>query len=160
MPDTKPTNDFKVLQLLHMALLTGMAALATIATIIVVQRGALSQDASLGRILQVVVVALSVGGVLLGFNLFNRRMKALNPMLDAKSKMAVYRSAAIVRWALLEMPAMFTLISFLLTGNYAFLALGIALLLIFVVVRPAKQLIIFLLQLNEQEVAELEGPSA
>jgi len=150
-------NDFKALQILHGALLTGMAMLAVIGISLVPSHGALGKGIALEKVLQVVVVLAAVGSTAAGFVLFKKRMQAISPMDPAKTKIAAYRAAAILRWALIEAPTLLSLISFLLTGNYAFLTLGIALMLVFVVVRPAKPVIVFLLQLNEQEVGELEG---
>jgi len=151
-------NAFKALEILHMAMLIGMAILAVIG-VVLVSRGMLHANASLEKPLQVVALLLSVGGPVAGFRQFNKKIKSI-PVTDAAlQRLAAYRAAAIVRWATIEAPALFSLVSFLITGNYAFLALGIALMLVFLVTRPAKQIIIYLLQLNEKEVGQLEGAS-
>ena len=152
-------NDFKALQILHRALLTGMLMLAVIITFLVISRGPFKELGSSEKILQIIVLLVSVGGTAAGFTLFNKKIQAIPPMDPVKDRISAYRSAAIVRWALIELPTLFSLISFLLTGNYAFLALGIALMLVFTVVRPAKLMIVYLLKLTEKEVSELEGAS-
>ena len=152
-------NDFRALQVLHRALLTGMLLLAVISAFLVISRGPIGQPGLPEKALQVIVLLLSVGGTAAGFTLFNKKIQAIPPMGSLKDRMAAYRAAAIVRWALIELPAIFSLISFLLTGNYAFLALGVALMLVFTVVRPAKLMIIYLLKLTEKEVSELEDVS-
>jgi len=151
-------NAFKALEILHKAMLIGMVLLAGVG-VFVVNRGSLHVMPSLEKPLQVVSLLLSVGGVAAGFMLFNKRIKAIPPTDAAPQRMDAYRAAAIVRWALIEVPSMFSLVSFLITGNYAFLALGIALMLVFLVTRPAKPIIVYLLQLNQQEVSQLEGTS-
>ena len=151
-------NEFKALQILHMALLTGMALFSVIA-VFLVTKGLIPANKALEKPLQVAALLVSVGGTAAGFALFNKRIKSIQPTDTVASRITTYRAAAILRWALIEGPVLLSIISFLLTGNYAFLALGIALMLVFVVVRPAKPVIIFLLQLNEKEVSELEGVS-
>ena len=151
-------NEFKALQILHMALLTGMA-LFTVISVFLVTKGLIPANKALEKPLQVVALLVSVGATAAGFALFNKRIKSIQSTDTVASRIATYRAAAILRWALIEMPVLLSIISFILTGNYAFLALGIALILVFVVVRPAKPVIIFLLQLNEKEVSELEGLS-
>jgi len=48
---------------------------------------------------------------------FNKKIKSI-PVTDAASqRLAAYRAAAITRWATIEGPALFSLISFLITGN-------------------------------------------
>jgi hypothetical protein len=151
-------NDFRALQVLHGAMLAGMALLAAIATWLVISCGPLGQtDASFGKTLQVVVVLAAIGATAAGFRLFKKRIQAIEPLDTVKNKLTAYRAAAIMRWALIEFPTLLSLIAFLLTGNYAFLALGIALMLLFAVLRPAKLMIVYLLKLTEKEVSELEG---
>lgn len=152
-------NDFRALQVLHGALLAGMLLLGVVSTFLIISHGPYVQLGSFEKTLQIIVVLLSVGGTAAGFTLFNKKIQAISPMDPVKDRLNAYRAAAIVRWALIEMPTLFSLIAFLLTGNYAFLALAIALLLVFAVVRPAKMMIIYLLKLTEKEVSELEGVS-
>ena len=141
-----------------MAMLTGMTLFAVISVFLVI-KGFIPANKALEKPLQVAALLVSVGGTAAGFALFNKRIKTIQSTDTVASRITIYRAAAIVRWALIELPVLLSIISFLLTGNYAFLALGIALILVFVVVRPAKPVIIFLLQLNEREVSELEGVS-
>ena len=151
-------NAFKALEILHMAMLVGMAMLAVVG-VVLVNRGMLHANASLEKPLQVVALLLSVGAPAAGFRQFNKKIKSI-PVTDAApQRLGAYRAVAITRWATIEVPALFSLVSFLITGNYAFFALGIALMLVFLVTRPAKQIIIYLLQLNEKEVSQLEGAS-
>jgi hypothetical protein len=152
-------NDFKALQVLHVALLTGMLMLGVVSTFLIISHGPYVQLGTFEKTLQIIVVLLSIGCTAAGFTLFNKKIQAIPPMDPIKDRLNAYRAAAIVRWALIELPTLFSLISFLLTGNYAFLALAIALLLVFAVVRPAKMMIIYQLKLNEKEVSELEGAS-
>lgn len=152
-------NEFKALQILHMAMLTGMTIFAVISVFLVIQGMVKVNVAAFEKPLQVVALLASVGGTAAGFALFNKRLKSIQVMDTAQNRLGAYRAAAILRWALIEGPILLSIIFFLLTGNYAFLALAIALILVFVVVRPAKPVIVFLLQLTEQEVNELEGVS-
>ena len=156
----QPTgNEFKALEILHRALLLGVAVLAVVGVFVVIKGSALHTSPSLDKPLQVAALLLSVGATAAGFLLFNKKIKAIPVTDTAPGRLAAYRAAAIQRWALIEAPIVFSLVSFLLTGNYAFLALGIALMLVLLVTRPARQIIIYLLQLNEKEVRELEGSS-
>ena len=153
-------NDFKTLQVLHYAMLIGMTMFSAIAVFIIVSRGPLRpHDASLERTLQVVALVVAVGAVAAGFMLFNNKLSGIQAIGDVKERMAAYRGAAIVRWALIEGPVLLSAICFMMTGNYAFLALAIALILVFAAVRPSKAMVVYQLQLTGTEIAELEGSS-
>lgn len=144
---------------MHKAMMLGVLLLATIITFVVIKRGASLVSPSMERVLEVVALLVSVGGAAAGFTLFKKRLQAIPPMDTAQSKLAAYRAAAIMRWALVEWPALLSVIGFMMTSNYAFLALVIALMLLFAAIRPSTQVITYQLQLTEAEVRELEGSS-
>ena len=58
---------------------------------------------------------------------------------------------------MIEIPAMFAAIGYLLTGNKAFLFMALFHVLLLLVFMPRKDNIIQLLNLNSDEVAELEN---
>jgi hypothetical protein len=105
--------------------------------------------------LQVVAIILSAGGFYFGTVLFKKKLLQVRELLTVKEKMVLYRAACILQWAMIEGPCLFVIISFLLTGNYAFLALAVVLMLLFTMMAPSKLKIAFQLQLSEQEIAEL-----
>jgi hypothetical protein len=152
-------NDFRALQVLHVAMLAGMVMFTVISVLVIIGQGPLQPGASLEKTLQVVALLVAVGAVAAGFVLFNKRLPAIQAINDVKARMAAYRASAMIRWALIEMPMLLSVISFILTGNYAFLALAIALLLLFAAIRPSKALLVYQLQLSGTEIAELEGGS-
>src|SRR5882757_5606958 len=110
-------NNFKALQILHMALLTGMALFAVVAVFLVTHR-LIPANAALEKPLQVAALLVSVGGTAAGFALFNKKLKSVSVMDTAQNRLAAYRAAAILRWALIVGPVLLSIISFLLTGNY------------------------------------------
>jgi hypothetical protein len=149
-------NFFKSLQVLHKALITGMMLFCAIAIVLMTMGKAPLTLTAYDRTLQVVAVLLGAGLPALGFSLFNKKLQSLDTAAPVAARVAGYRSATILRWMLIELPAFFATICFLLTGNYAFAALAIALVFVFAATNPSKTKIVFQLQLNEQEVAELE----
>ncbi len=157
--ETAKANNFKALQILHGAMLAGML-LFSIVSVFIKTTGRLQPvDAGVGKILQVIALLLAGASAGAGFFLFNRRMQSINDTANAKERMNIYRAAAIIRWALIEAPVLFIIISFMLTGNYAFLGLAIVLMGIFASTAPLKNKIAQQLQLNNNEVAKLEGQS-
>jgi len=150
-------NDFKALQILHKALLTGMFFFSIISVVIIVMGKTTSIDSHTSKILQVIVLLFSFASITAGFFLFNKRMLSINTMATAAERISIYRAAAIIRWVMIEAPVLFSIISFLLTGNYAFPGLAVALMIVFATTAPSKNKIIQQLQLNEKEVQQLEG---
>lgn len=105
--------------------------------------------------MQVLVILLSLSGFFIGSSIFKRKIQqAMAGFPGIKAKAAAYRSACIIQWALLEGPSLFCIICFLLVGNYAYLALSVALMLIFAVTAPAKLKAMLLLQINEEEMEQ------
>lgn len=106
----------------------------------------------LDHVLQVVVILLATAGFFIGNNYFKRKvLQQAQELQTAHEKLSLYRHAAIIQWTLLEGPAIVAIISFLLTGNYAFLALAATILLLFAMAFPAKQKILLLLSITENE---------
>ncbi len=111
------------------------------------------------RTLQVIALLLAIGLPALGFNLFKQRLQAMAGD-TISGRIRKYKTASLIRWALIEMPALFAIVSFLISGNYAYFGLAVALVLLFAATNPSKTKVIFQLQLNDQEVADIESGSS
>ena len=88
--------------------------------------------------------------------LFKKKLaEARAAITGAKEKMAIYRQACIIKWAMIEGASLFSIICFLLTRNYAFLVLAAVLILLFAMMAPSKLKIIIQLQISEAEIETL-----
>ncbi|MFT3826017.1 MAG: hypothetical protein QM731_19000 [Chitinophagaceae bacterium] len=158
--EEKQPDVFRQLKSAHLAIL-GCFTLVVLAVIALLQthRFAVNKSESLDRTLQVVLMIISLGMVISGFNLFRKKIMQIRGSVDTDgvSRMKQYRTACIIWWAMIEVPGMFAAIGFLITGNYAFLALALFHLAILAVFMPRKQNIILLLNLTETDVKRLEG---
>ena len=151
-------NAFTTLKTIHLALLAGMTGFAIVSLILIRDGYNADLDESFDRTFQVVCVIVSLSCVLIGFNLFKRKMLAARKSLEpGEKRMELYRTACIIWWAMIEAPGILATMGYLLTGNFAFMALGIFHILILGIFMPRKQNIIVLLNLNGTEVAKLEG---
>lgn len=151
-------NAFKVLRILHTALLIGMAMFNIVALVFMPQGIGGKADESFQRIFQIVCVLVSATSLIGGFNIFKKRiLAARNDMGPGEQRMELYRAACILWWALIEGPGLLAAIGFMLTHNYAFFALSLFHLLCLLVFTPRKANIIVLLNLNSDEVTRLEG---
>ncbi len=146
-------NTLRGLQIIHKAMLLGQLAFAAVAFFLKYSGSFPSGYNELDKTLQVVALVLSIGGFFTGASLFKRKLQgAMTAFPDVKTKAAVYRNACIVQWAFLEGPSLFCIVCFLLVGNYAFLALSAALMLVFALTAPVKLKIMLQLQLSEEEM--------
>lgn len=151
-------HAFKVLRILHTALLIGMA-MFNIVALVVVQKGVVpAAGESFQRIFQLVCILVSGGLLLPGFNIFKKKMLAArNDPGPGEQRMDLYRAACILWWAMIEGPGLLAVAGFIVTHNYAFLVLALFHLAVLWVFTPRKANIVVLLNLNADEVARLEG---
>ena len=154
-------NAFKMLKVLHTALLMGMIIFGVIA-IVLVQRNLIpASDESLERALQVACILVSGVALLAGFNLFKKKMMAArNDSGPGEQRMDLYRAACILWWAMIEGPGLLATIAYMLTHNFAFFALAVFHIACLFVFTPRKANIVVLLNLTPDEVARLDGSAA
>ncbi len=149
------TGILKRLLLIHKAMLVGQLILALVAFYLVYTNSFTQSFQHLNRILQSIAIASSIAGIYAGTYFFNKKLAVVRTLhSDVKEKLFAYQQACILQWALLEGPCIFVSICFLLTSNYAFLALTAVLVLLFTMMAPSKLKIGLLLQIGEEEINE------
>jgi hypothetical protein len=149
-------NALKILNILHKVLLMGQILFAAGCIYIVYTKTILPPAKELDRILQVAALIITIAGIYAGMTIFKKKLSIIREMqTNSKEKFSLYRSASIVQWAFLEGPSIFCIISFFLTGNYAFLALAAAIIFLFMLMAPSKVKIITQLQISEAELEDL-----
>jgi hypothetical protein len=147
------TSGFGLLRIVHLAVVAGITIFCVLAVILVENRMIPVVDESVDRILQLIVVVVGIAAVFLGFKLFqNRILNIRQSGSPAGERIRNYRTACFTWWIMLEVPAMFAVIGFLLTANYAFFAVALFLWLILLLFTPRKDNIVMLLNLNGAEV--------
>jgi uncharacterized membrane protein YozB (DUF420 family) len=153
----QPQSPFKALKILHTAILFGLAFFTIVSLVIPREEIAKDFDKSLEPILQAVAAGASLLSLLIGFNIFKKQLVAArNNGGTAETRMAVYRSACILWWALIDAPGILSIIGFTLTGNYAFIGLVLFHIGLLAIFMPRKSNIILLLKLTKEEVQRLE----
>lgn len=146
---------FRALRILHLGLLIGLLLFSAIA-VFLKSTNQFEDTESLDRPLQVVVILISVPLLVIGFRIFRRKMMEARQMNDiARKRFEYYTSACIVWWAMIEVPAIFAIIAFLLTGNYAFMFLAAFHVLLLLLFMPRKENITVLLNMSSEEMNEL-----
>ena len=149
-------KGLQVLNIIHKALMMGQILFAAVCIYLIYSKSVLPLANYLDKILQVVALALTAGGIFAGMTLFKKKLMQIREMqTGTKEKFNLYRSACIIQWALLEAPSIFCIICFFLTGNYAFLALVLVVLFLFAMTAPSKVKILLQLQISESELDDL-----
>ena len=146
-------TTIKQLSILHKALLLGQIMFAAIVFFLIYTNRVNFNLVDLDQVFQLIALGLSAAGVFIGSSLFKKKMQqARETLTDVKAKAEAYRSVSIIQWALIEAPSLFSIVCFMLVGNYAFLALAVALMFWFALTGPSKMKIMLLLGLSEADM--------
>lgn len=149
-------NNIKALQVLHNAMMFGQALFAAVAIFIVYKNGRLLQSDSIDKTLQVVVVLVALPLIVFGLKWYQKKVLEIrNNNNSPTQKFTQYRNAIIKVLAMVEAPAILSIIAFLLTGNWAFLILFAMLLIFFASLQPTKIKLLLLLALSEKDLEEV-----
>ncbi len=144
----------KALIFLHTIMLMGQILLAVIGYFISTQFQP-TADEKLSRILQSVAVVLALGGGAAAFVVFKKSINELQLTANGiVEKMAAYRAASIVKFALLEAPSIFCIVGFILTHNISFLLLSIVLILVFAGQKPTVSMMMYDMQVGREDLFE------
>lgn len=120
-----------------------------------------AEDArNLDEIFQFVVPALILASYIGGSILVKIHLKALKAKAELKDKLTGYRSLLLMRFALLEVPSLFSIICFLITSSYLYLGLAALMMFVFLLHRPTQYRTINDLELTPADRALLEKPDA
>jgi len=159
MPQQTTQQYFKALTVLHFALVTGLVVFSVIAYV-VHSIGTFGNDAALLTIFQYMVPALAFMSIVAGRTLYKKKVDDIKNMDNLATKLNAYRGAFILRDALLEGPAIFAIIAYLLCGNMVLLGVAVLLIVVFIIIRPTKDAVIKDLELSSDEMDILNDDDA
>ena len=159
MPQQTTQQYFKALTVLHFALITALVFFIVIAYF--VQRtGVFTADKMLGDIFKYMVPALAFICMTAGNMLYKKRVNDIKKKSSLAEKLNAYRAAFILREAMLEGPALFAIIAYLLCGKLELLGVAVLLLVIFILIRPTKDKLTKELELSSDEAVMIEDDDA
>jgi hypothetical protein len=149
---------FLTLNILFFGLVMGPAMLGVVAFVLH-QTGffvPLADDV-LDTVFGIAVPAVGIGAFFASKLLFEKRMPAVIALPTLDEKLEGYRTELILKYALLESPSIFAFLAYLLTGTMLFFAIGTAMLLFMVFVRPTRDGAVMHLALGGKEAGEVRG---
>lgn len=118
------------------SMLIGQVFFCAIALYLVKLRAMNIIQSNLNSILLYLVPAVAVVCIFTSFYIYKQRMVALKDITDLNQKITDYRSALIVRWALIEGPSFLAIVAYLLTGNYILLGVAAVIIAVFILIMP------------------------
>jgi K+ transporter len=146
-------SPLKTMQTLYKALLLGQVIFWAVA-IWARQRNLVPQvDIETDRALQLVAVVLAFGLIWAALAHYRKKVAALaDGDLPTGEKLKAYQTVSIIKWAMTEVPCLFCGVSYLLTANWAFMALAAVILFVFAGYNPQRQLVMRELKLGGEDL--------
>ena len=135
VPQT-PKEFVKAMSIIHGAFIAGLLLFGLAAVIL---KGSRQTSIKLTNDPFIIVVPLlAVAGLLAGKLIFKNQLSRLDNELSLKEKVKGYQAATITRFALLEGPALFAIVAFILSWNMFFLLIAGVLIVYFSFLKPTK----------------------
>jgi hypothetical protein len=141
---------FKSIKIVHIALVVGVVFFALTSVFLQI-KGFGTVGHEIDKVLLIVVPIFTLIGIFASNFVFKKKLNEIRKKSNLKEKMEEYRSALIIKLALIEAPSFFAVISFLLTGNYIYLGLAVILIIVFIIYTPNKTKFINELELTKKE---------
>ena len=148
-------SALQTMKILHRAFSLGVLIFAGVVTFLVASKSASNVIADFESTMQIMAVVLAVAAVFIGERIFKNKLLVIREEKDLRVKIDLYRQASIVQWALLEGAALFSIIGFYLSTNYAFLALAVFIIIYFIMLTPNATKINLLTGITPEELNNL-----
>ncbi len=142
------------LMVIYSAILMGMVFMISIAFYIRAY-GQMIEEGAAWETLQFLVPLFAISCVMASFIIFKNRIFHIAENQDLTDKLKNYRTAFIMRLALLEAPMLFSSIAMILTGQEIFTLISLILIGVCVFIYPRKSQIADSLNLTQQEREQL-----
>ena len=156
-----PGSYFRQLNILFFALIMGQILFVVIGLFINSNQSvAVSFPDDLEKVLILLVPIVVVINVSLSFLLFVAKIKPLRNINDWEQQLKGYRSALLLRYAIMEAPSLFSVVVYLLTGNNTALLFIPLILLLFFTQRPRPAALAKHLALHDDERILLQDKEA
>ncbi|MCB9175023.1 MAG: hypothetical protein H6589_10480 [Flavobacteriales bacterium] len=146
-----PKSFIQRITIIHLALIIGLLLFAGV-TYSTVETNVLVFDFD-SNFFTVIVPAMAISMAFASNFIFTKKVNELSNVSLLKDKLMGYQTASIIRFALLEGPAMFSIVIYMLTGNLLFLIMAGVLIVYFITIRPTKEKIEMELNLNFEHKA-------
>ena len=151
----QPLSTIKAMAVMHFSLLTGQLMFAGIAYYLKYTKvfSSVIKDEQVLLLIVPALIALAVIFTMISYFSFKKKVESISKNdQPVTEKLAAYRAASIIRWAMLEAPVLLLIIGFLLTGTSGLLLVIAVMLIMFVYTKPTIAKTAAQLGLREEEV--------
>lgn len=135
-PPFTPKLFLKTIRIIHIALVAGVLMFGFVMfSITENQKMDLSYT---GDVMFFVVPIMAIAGIFVGNYIYGNHIKGLASKNTLREKLAGFQTASIIKYALLEGPALLGLVAFMNDGNQYFLIISLFLLGWLILQRPTR----------------------
>jgi len=149
----KPSNFFKVITLIHLALIVGITVFSIIVLVSIENLTFILP--STNDIFLIVVPLVCVFGVVLGKFMYSKLTSSLISEKPIEQKVQIITSAIIVRYALAEGPALLSIVIVLVHENSFYFLFTAVMLIVFAGLKPNREKLGKELQLSSSQKEEM-----
>jgi hypothetical protein len=151
---------FKTLLFVYYVLIAGQVIFGLALLLLTMTGNFDPEDALLRTVFMYLVPILAIGGIFASIKIFKSKLNVARDADGLTEKMNNYRGVLIVRFALLEGPSFFAIVSFMQTGELLFLAVSGMIVLYFFTLKPTREKAVSDLELTENDSFTINDPDA
>jgi len=150
-----PNNpSLKTLSIIHLALCSGVFIFGFIMFSKTNSTEIILDDSN--DIFKYIIPSAAIIAIFLSNFLFKSQLNSISENAELKEKLVKYQSASIIKYAVLEGVALFSIVTYTSTNNFLYLLIAACLLLYLIFQRPTSSKIISDLDLKGNEKQEFE----
>ena len=154
------TEYFKLISIIHTALVLGVILFGAIVCLFIADFQHADTQSGIANLFVYLVPGLIMAGIISSNVIFRIKFNALLISEDLKIKLEVYRRASIIRYAFIQLPALFALMVIFMTSDINYLVYAGLMIVLLIIKRPTMKLAISELRLDQEEVAQLKNPDS
>ena len=143
-------NQMRITNAIYYSLVTGLL-LFFIVVVFLIQDKSPSTGKDVDNIFTIVVPVFGLMMMFVSRMIYNQLVSKLDASKSLIQKIASYRTAKIVAWAMIESACFLALVATMLTSNYLHVAVFIFLFGYFFLIKPSKESLIRDMHLNSDE---------
>lgn len=149
---------FRILVVIHLFLVLGIVLFGLVVSFLIADFKHSDNDSELAQLFIYLVPGLIIAGILGSGFVYKIKLNLLSECSDLQSRMTAYREATIVRYALLQAPALFALLAIFITNNINYLVYAGLMVVLMLIKRPTMKAAIAEMNLDQQDLADMEDP--
>jgi len=153
------SNYIKSLRIVYFALAMGIVLFLSVSIFLNKLNGPFAKEeiSQIQRAPFLITLIVLTGAIFIVYrNIFPKKLEAIRALPTLERKLAVWRELSILQGALIEAPAFFALVIFMLLGNYTLLVWPITGIVLFWLSQPTREKLYREANLSSKEIEEFD----